>query len=139
MDAEAIRTELKVSEDRRVRAGLRGAIETIPGRHGMTPGEQREFANEVERECSKVAAGNSEAGACCEVVIEERENQIEVKVRAAAGDAQGDSGKRALGRNAGHLAGGENLRRHRAADREGDNGHFVARLVRHVDKKPAHS
>lgn len=123
MGAEAIRTELKVSEDRRVRAGLRGAIETIAGRHGMTRAEQREFANEVDRECGKATAGNSEAGACCHVVIEEREDRVEVEVRAASRDSRNTDL---------HAAGSA-----KSGDSRGsDNGRSRRTIVRQFQKSP---
>ncbi|HXT87435.1 MAG TPA: hypothetical protein VN745_10455, partial [Verrucomicrobiae bacterium] len=56
MATDAIRTELKVSGDKRIRVGLRGAIEHIGGRHGLSAAEQREFANEVDAECCKITA-----------------------------------------------------------------------------------
>lgn len=139
MGAETIRTELKASADERVRAGVRGAIEILAGRHGMTPAEQREFANEVDRECGKAIAARGEVGAYCDVMIEEREDQMEVKVRAALEDAKGSSGNKASARSARHFADGENSRQDGAGGREADNGHFVARLVRHFHSKPAHS
>lgn len=80
MGVEAIRTELRVSDDRRVHAGLRGAIEHVAGRHGLSMAEQREFANEVDHQCCKAIAARGDAAALCDVVIEEQEDQIEVSM-----------------------------------------------------------
>lgn len=110
MGVEAIRTELRVSDDRRVHAGLRGAIEHVAGRHGLSMAEQREFANEVDHQCCKAIAARGDDAALCDVVIEEQEDQIEVRVQ-----------------------------RDGAACHESDNGHFAARLVRSFHRKPAHS
>lgn len=142
MAAEFIRTELKTTEDRRVRAGLRGAIEHLAGRHGMNAAEQREFADEVERECDKTVASRAEAGACCDVVIEEREDQMEVKIRAASEAllAAQPKSRHATAENSKHHPDGKHLRRVGPAGRSADNGHHaVTSLVRRFHKNPAHT
>jgi hypothetical protein len=139
--ADVIRTQLKASGGRRVRAGLRGAIEHLAGRHGMSAAEQREFASEVDAECCKFTA-EGEPSASCEVVIEEQEDQIEVKVRPSA------ESSRSPQTSLRHAASSEKSKHHpdaKRARRDGskghpsDNGHFTATLVRHFHKDPAHS
>ena len=139
MAAEAIRTELKVSGDKRLRAGLRGAIEHLAGRHGMSAAEQREFANEVDAECCKIAAQH-ESGACCDVVIEEQEDQIEVKVRRYSESSTARTASR-------HSAPPKEPQRYLqpkhsypAASVRGtkSNGCVATTLVRHFQRKPAH-
>lgn len=143
MAAEFIRTELKTTEDRRVRAGLRGAIEHLAGRHGMNAAEQREFANEVDAECCKFTA-QGEPNASCEVIIEERDDQMEVKVRASSEfslDAQPKSRHAATADSSSAHPDGKHSRRGNAAGRAGDNGHraVTLTLVRRFHKNPAHS
>lgn len=138
--AEFIRTELKTTEDRRVRAGLRGAIEHLAGRHGMNAAEQREFANEVDAECCKFTA-QGEPNASCEVIIEERDDQMEVKVRASSestlvehtSSRRGASAESSKDRPDGHP--GQDSRVGRTAD----NGHFAATLVRRFHKNSVHT
>lgn len=123
MAAEVIRTELKASGDRRIRAGLRGAIEHLAGRHGMSAAEQREFANEVDAECSKIAAQN-EAGPCCDVLIEEQDDQIKVKIRP-------------LERRLKNLSAASSPKHEEA--RSLDDGRSTATLVRHFHKSVTRS
>lgn len=144
MAADVIRTELKTTEDRRVRAGLRGAIEWLAARHGMSPAEQREFADEVERECDKAVASRAEAGACCDVVIEEQEDQMEVEIRTSSEfslDALSKSRHAATADSSSAHPDGKHSRRGNAAGRAGDNGHraVTLTLVRRFHKNPAHS
>ena len=126
-----------------MRAGLRGAIEWLAARHGMSPAEQREFANEVERECDKAIASRGEAGACCDVVIEEQEDQMEVEVRTSSEislDAQPKS-RHATAENSKRHLDGKRLRQVGPAGRAADNGHraVTLTLVRRFHKNPAHS
>lgn len=126
MGAEVIRTELRASGDRRVRAGLRGAVEHLAGRHGMSASEQREFANEVDQECGKAIAARGEAAALCDVLIEEREDRMEVQVRHAGRDSKNVRWRAASSS--------------KEADARGsDDGHAVATFVRRFHKSPAHS
>ena len=126
MDAEVIRTELRASGDRRVRAGLRGAVEHIAGRHGMSASEQREFADQVDRECCKAVAQGSGRETCCDVVIEEREDRIEVKVWRADPDS-----KNAKLRSASLAKDAES--------RDDHNGRPLATFLKHFHKSRTHS
>lgn len=139
MGADVIRTELKASGDRRVRAGLRGAIEHLAGRHGMSAAEQREFANEVDGECCKLSA-QGEAVASCEVVIEEQEDQLEVKVRPWAGPSlTAQTREAASAESSKHHPDAKHARHDGPTGHPSDNGHFAATLVRHFHKNPTHS
>ena len=134
MAADAIRTELKATGGKRIRAGLRAAIEHLADRHGMSAAEQRDFANEVDAECCKIAAQND--GPCCDVLIEEQEDQIKVKVRGlsepsmAAQKAARQGTKHSREKGAGQRPNGA---------RALDDGRFAATFVRTFHKKTAHS
>ena len=130
MAADVIRTELKASGDSRLRAGLRGAIEHLAGRHGMNAVEQREFANEVDAECCKITSG-SNAGTSCNVIIEEQEDRMEVKVRSSSHVGSPEGSK--------HSSTGKHSHRNGPTGRPSDNGHFAATLVRVYQNNPAHS
>ena len=140
MAADVIRTELKASGDRCVRAGLRGAIEHLAGRHGMSAAEQREFANEVDAECCKFTA-RGEAGAFCEVIIEEQQDQIEVRVRPSPESTLTPTTSRhtVLADGSKHHSDGKLSRRDGQPAHVTDNGHHAVSLVRHFHKNPAHS
>ena len=125
MGAEVIRTELRASGDRRVRAGLRGAVEHLAGRHGMSPAEQREFASEVDAECGK-AIQQGGPGVCCYVLIEEQEERMEVKVQHAGTDS-----KNTKWRAVSSAKGDES--------RGSGNGRAIETFVRHFHKSPTHS
>jgi hypothetical protein len=128
---EIVRTELKTGEDARVRAGVRAALEHLGERHGLTKTEQREFANEVDRECCKVFATRAQQQRYCDVIVEEREDRLEVKISTVDETP----------------AGGNNLHRHAGQKghpqskvlRVSDNGQISVTLVKHLHKNPAHS
>ncbi|HEV2287694.1 MAG TPA: hypothetical protein VGR81_01935 [Candidatus Acidoferrales bacterium] len=76
--------EFKITNDPRLFAGLRGAIEHISNQHGLGKADQIEFALAAERECQcKLSAGGSKE-AFCEVAIDSFEDRIEIRVVAPA-------------------------------------------------------
>lgn len=135
--AEVIRTELRASGDRRVRAGLRGAIEHLAGRHGMSAAEQREFADEVDRECGK-AIDRGGPDALCDLIIVEQEGQIEVEV--ASGPKSPMAGRTNL-RAGRHLSSRGNHEQSLSHPRTvcQASGRFVVTLARSFHKNTAHS
>jgi hypothetical protein len=78
MHTEPTKTELKVTSDPRLRAGVRAALEHICEQHGLAKEEQRELASAVEKECAKEFA--SQCGPVCAVTIDETGERIEVHV-----------------------------------------------------------
>lgn len=131
MGAEIVRTELKTSEDARVRAGVRAALEHLGDRHRLTKAELREFANEVDRECCKVFAARAQQARYCDVVIEEREDRLEVKI--------GTVDETPAGENNLHRRAGQKGRPQNTGSPASDNGQIAATLVKHLHKNPAHS
>jgi hypothetical protein len=129
--AEIVRTELKTSEDTRVRAGVRAALEHLGERHGLTKAQQREFANEVDGECCKVFATRAQQERYCDVVIEEREDRLEVKISTVD---ETPAGRNNLHRHAGQTDHPQN----KGLPASGD-GQISVTLVKHLHKNPAHS
>lgn len=124
--AETIRTELKASGDPRVRAGVRAALEHIGARHGLSKSEQQELADQVDGECCKGLAEQPENARYCDVVIDESEARLEVKVRVAGRDS----------RNA-HLRAANSTKHNES--RNSDNGRRCATFVKHFHKTATHS
>lgn len=83
VDADVVRTELEASDDARMRAGVLAAVEHISGRHGLPQAEQHGFADEVDTECKRALAADGRHECCCRVVIEERGDRVEVRIRRA--------------------------------------------------------
>jgi hypothetical protein len=129
--AEIVRTELKTSEDARVRAGVRAALEHLGERHGLTKAEQREFANEVDRECCKVFATRARQERYCDVVVEEREDRLEVKI--------GTVDETAASENNLHSHAGQKGHPQTKGLHASDNGQTSVTLVKHLHKNPTHS
>lgn len=124
MGTEAIRTELKSTNDTRIRAGVRAALEHLGQRHGLTKPEQQEFADEVDQACVKALAAQS-AERFCDVVIEEREDSLAVQVRPASSSAK---------ENSGHLGSARKIKSHNSG-----NGNRCATFVRRFHKSPTRS
>ena len=118
MDTEVKRTELRLSADPRLRAGVRAALEHFGEHHGLSKEEQREFASAAEEQCAKVLASAEQTHPECAVIIDEREDCIEVTIERA--DA-GDKGTEKI------------------AARAGRNGSESAKIVKHFHRNPAHS
>jgi hypothetical protein len=78
MHTEPTKTELKITSDPRLRAGVRAALEHICEQHGLAKEEQRELASAVEKECAKEFA--DQCGPLCAVIIDETGERIEVHV-----------------------------------------------------------
>lgn len=82
MDTDFRKTDLKISSDPRLRAGVRAALECICERHGLPKGEQHDLAAAVEKECGDELGHAEESG--CAVTINESDEKIEVSVAPAA-------------------------------------------------------
>lgn len=78
MHTEPTKTELKITSDPRIRAGVRAAVEHICEQHGLAREEQRELASAVEKECAEEFA--DQFGPVCAVTIDETGDHIEVHV-----------------------------------------------------------
>lgn len=82
MGTDFRRTELKITSDPRLWAGVRGALECICERHGLSKAEQHDLATAVENKCGD-ELHNPEQSSCA-VSISESDEKIEVSVAPAA-------------------------------------------------------
>ncbi len=82
MGTDSRKTDLKITSDPRLRAGVRGALECICERHGLSKAEQHELAAAVEKECGEEFHDAQQSS--CAVSIKESEDGIEVSVTPAA-------------------------------------------------------
>lgn len=78
MDTDFRKTDLKITSDPRLWAGVRAALECICERHGLSKTEQRDLATAVEKECGE-GLRNAEQSSCT-VSIRESDEKIEVRV-----------------------------------------------------------
>jgi uncharacterized protein with PIN domain len=133
-------TELKMTSDPRLRAGVRAALEHICERDGLGKDERRELAAAVENECTNVLESQRET--TCAVTIDELQDRIEVSVGPATGLNAGESNPRQS--NAASAAGSKfhaeaRSSTSRAQHTAGGNGRAPATIVRHFHRNPAHS
>lgn len=82
MHTDFRRTELKITSDPRLRAGVRGALECICERHGLSKAEQHDLASAVEKQCGDTFCDSRQPS--CTVSIHESDEKIEVSVAATA-------------------------------------------------------
>jgi hypothetical protein len=136
MHTESTKTEMRVTSDPRLRAGVRAALEHICEQHGLAKEEQRELASAVEKECAKEFA--NQHGPVCAVTIDETGDRIEVHVAAMKDSNTAEissretnvaiDGKRQHGSHSTH---------HATAVHTKGNGTPV--FVKYFHKKPTHS
>lgn len=82
MGIDLRKTDLKITSDPRLRAGIRAALECICERHGLSKSEQHELAGAVEKQFGDELQTCEAAG--CAVSINESEEKIEVSVTPTA-------------------------------------------------------
>ncbi|MGC1106533.1 MAG: hypothetical protein WA876_08340 [Candidatus Acidiferrales bacterium] len=138
MRTESRKTELKITPDARVRAGMCAALKHVCERHGFTKEEQCELAAAVEKECGSALENQEEP--TCAVTIEEREDRIEVNV----GPAREANAAASNPRESGPAKTSESRLCAEAKNPTGGvqhvagNGRMCATLVRYFHKNPTH-
>ncbi|MGH9710838.1 MAG: ATP-binding protein [Candidatus Acidiferrales bacterium] len=140
MDTEHSRTEMKLSRDERLLAGVRGAVEHIANRHGLTADESIDLAFAAGQACRKVLVHLDELGALCIVTIDDFEDRVEVSVEdprssepAKLNSFAEDSFTVPAEREA------EIKKRVDRVDYDTSNGRARTILVKYFHKNPAHS
>jgi hypothetical protein len=126
-------TDLKITSDPRLRAGVRAALECICDRHGLSKAEQHELAAAVEKECGKELHDSQQSS--CAVTIKESEDRIEVNVAPtnhATGAKSGASETNVASSSAPQ-------KHHGGASHLQPNGRLGAIFVKRFHKNPAHS
>lgn len=82
MNAEYTRTELKFSRDERLLAGVRGAVEHVANRHGLTVEERVDLGVAAAQACRAATVQLNETGSLCDVIIDDYEDRVEVSVES---------------------------------------------------------
>ena len=143
MLAEFRATELKMTSDPRLRAGVRAALEHICERDGLGKNERHELAAAVENECRNVLEDQREQ--CCTVTIDELGDRIEVSVGPATEQNARESNlRKGAAANFPQADSPENrfhaeMRNPAGRAQNAARNDRAATLVRHFHKKPAHT
>lgn len=133
MGTDLRKTDLKITADPRLRAGVRGALECICERHGLSRAEQHELAAAVEKECGEEFHDAQQSS--CAVTIKETEDRIEVSVVPAATANGAKSGPSETN----VASSGAPQKHHSAASHAQPNGRPGAVFMKRFHKNPAHS
>lgn len=141
MNAEHTRTELKLSRDDRLLAGVRGAVEHVANRHGLTEEERVDLGVAAGQACRAAMVQLDEAGSLCDVIIDDYEDRVEVSVESPR---HPKSAK--IKSSLGNLAAvpieereAEMKKRVDRIDRDTRNGRERVILVKYFHKNPTHS
>ena len=82
VNAEHRRTELKLGRDERLLAGVRGAVEHVANRHGLTAEERVDLGVAAGQACRAAMVQLDETGSLCNVIIDDYEDRVEVSVES---------------------------------------------------------
>lgn len=82
MSAEHKQTEMKLGRDERLLAGVRGAVEHVANRHGLTAEERVDLGVAAEQACRAALIQQDEPGSLCDVIIDDYEDRVEVSVES---------------------------------------------------------
>lgn len=141
MNAEHTRTELKFSRDERLLAGVRGAVEHVANRHGLTVEERVDLGVAAGQACRAAMARLDETGSLCDVIIDDYEDRVEVSVESPRHPKPAKTNT-----SLGSLAAlpleereTEIEKRVDRVDRDTSNGRERVVLVKYFHKNPTHS
>jgi hypothetical protein len=141
VNAEHTRTELKFSRDERLLAGVRGAVEHVANRHGLTAEERVDLGVAARQACRAAMVQLDETGSLCDVIIDDYEDRVEVSVESPR---HPKSAK--INSSLGSLAAvpieereAEMKKRVDRVDRDTSNGRERVILVKYFHKNPTHS
>ncbi|MGH9730130.1 MAG: hypothetical protein ACRD4A_00410 [Candidatus Acidiferrales bacterium] len=141
MNAEHTRTELKLSGDERLLAGVRGAVEHVANRHALAVQERVDLGVAAEQACRAAFVQLDEMGSLCDVIIDDYEDRVEVSVESPR---HPKSAK--INSSLGSLAAvpieereAEMKKRVDRVDRDTTNGREWVVLVKYFHKNPTHS
>lgn len=141
MNAEHTRTELKLSRDERLLAGVRGAVEHVANRRGLTVEERVDLGVAAAQACRAAMVQLNETGSLCDVIIDDYEDRVEVSVEsprhpksAKINSSLGSLTAVPIGEREAEMK-----KRVDRVDRETGNGRERIILVKYFHKNPAHS
>ncbi|HEV2616089.1 MAG TPA: hypothetical protein VGU63_05710 [Candidatus Acidoferrales bacterium] len=71
---------MKLSRDERLLAGVRGAVEHIANRHGLTNEERIDLGVAADQSCRRALVQLGESDPLCSVTIDDFEDRVELSV-----------------------------------------------------------
>lgn len=129
-----------MSRDERLLAGVRGAVEHVANRHGLTEEERVDLGVAAGQACRAAMVQLNETGSLCDVVIDDYEDRVEVSVESPRHP------KSAKTNSSLSLAAvpieereAEIKKRVDRVDRDTSNGRERVILVKYFHKNPTHS
>lgn len=140
MNAEHTRTELKLGRDERLLAGVRGAVEHVANRRGLTAEERVDLGVAAAQACRAAMVQLNETGSLCDVIIDDYEDRVEVSVESprhpkAAGI---NSSRDSLAATPIGEREAEMKKRVDRVDRKTSNGRERVVLVKYFHRNPTH-
>ncbi|HLJ41365.1 MAG TPA: hypothetical protein VKT50_07735 [Candidatus Acidoferrales bacterium] len=141
MNAEHTRTELKFSRDERLLAGVRGAVEHVANRHGLTTEERVDLGVAAGQACRAAMVQLDENGSLCDVIIDDYEDRVEVSVESPRHpkSAKIETSLGSLAAVSLEERETEIEKRVDRVDRDTNNGRERIILVKYFHKNPTHS
>lgn len=141
MNAEHTRTELKLTGDERLLAGVRGAVEHVANRHGLTVEERVDLGVAAGQACRAAMLQLDETGSLCDVIIDDYEDRVEVSVESPRHPKSAKTNS-SLGSLAAVPLGEREAEMKKRVDRvhrDTSNGRERVILVKYFRKNPTHS
>lgn len=141
VNAEYTRTELKLSRDERLLAGVRGAVEHVANRHGLTVEARVDLGVAAAQACRAATVQLNQTGSLCDVIIDDYEDRVEVSVESPRHpkSARINSPRNSLAAVPLEEREREIEKRVDRVHRDTSNGRERIILVKYFHKNPAHS
>ncbi|HKV28657.1 MAG TPA: hypothetical protein VJN90_10340 [Candidatus Acidoferrales bacterium] len=131
---------MKFSQDERLLAGVRGAVEHIASRHGLTDEERVNLGVATDQSCRKALLQAGESSALCSVTIDDFEDRVELSVEGPRGSQGARPGPlESLVTVTADEREKEIKRRVDRVDFDSSNGRARTILVKYFHKNPARS
>ena len=73
---------MKLGRDERLLAGVRGAVEHVANRHGLTAEERVDLGMAAGQACRAALIQVDEPGSLCDVIIDDYDDRVEVSVES---------------------------------------------------------
>ncbi|MHB8484145.1 MAG: hypothetical protein ACYDCM_00240 [Candidatus Acidiferrales bacterium] len=132
---------MKLGRDERLLAGVRGAVEHVANRHGLTAEERVDLGVAAGQACRAAMVQLNETGSLCNVIIDDYEDRVEVSVESPR---RPESAK--INSSLGSLAAApseereaEMKKRVDRVDRKTSDGRERLVLVKYFHRNPTHS
>lgn len=140
MSTEHRRTEMKLGRDERLLAGVRGAVEHIANRHGLTNEERTDLGVAADQSCRRALVQLGESEPLCSVTIDDFEDRVELSVEGPRRpEAKGSGAPESLIAATAEEREKEIKKRVDRVNYETNDGRARTILVKYFHKNPARS